>query len=132
MTAFSLISQSLRTGEPLHQVLPQSLVGRLLYHHYNHHNLHEASPDRAHGGDGITVETLSSLDYMFYATGIVAVFLVLKVKKFSKRPRRSLTLSIFFKSVDDLQKITRRLCGEVPFEGFEKWRSQFESAHATS
>ncbi|KAF8831393.1 hypothetical protein HHX47_DHR1000519 [Lentinula edodes] len=113
MTAFSLISQSLRNGEPLHQVLPQSLVGRLLYHHYNHHNLHEGLPDRAHGGDGITVETLSSLDYMFYATGIVAVFLVLK-------------------SVDDLQKITRRLCGEVPFEGFEKWRSQFESAHATS
>ncbi|KAJ4488072.1 hypothetical protein J3R30DRAFT_3433086 [Lentinula aciculospora] len=113
MTAFSLISQSLRTGEPLHQVLPQSLVGRLLYHHYNHHHLHEVSPNRAHGGDGLTVEMLSSLDYMFYATGIVAVFLVLK-------------------SVDDLQKITKRLCGEVPFEGFEKWRRQFESEHTTT
>ncbi|KAJ3987146.1 hypothetical protein F5890DRAFT_1571904 [Lentinula detonsa] len=109
MSLFSLISQSLRTGEPLHQVLPQSLVGRLLYHHYHHHYLHNTSTDGSHG-DGLTVEMLSSLDYMFYATAIVAVFLVLK-------------------AVDDLHKTTKNLCGEVPFQGFEKWRSQFESEH---
>ncbi|KAJ3778200.1 hypothetical protein FB446DRAFT_714691 [Lentinula raphanica] len=110
MTVFSLISQSLRTGEPLHQVLPQSLVGRLLYHHYHHQHLHDG-PINSSQRDGLTVEMISSLDYMFYATAIVAVFLVLK-------------------AADDLHKTTKNLCGEIPFQGFEKWRSQFEREHA--
>ncbi|KAF9074230.1 hypothetical protein BDP27DRAFT_1317519 [Rhodocollybia butyracea] len=109
MTVFSLVSQSLRNGEPLHQVLPQSLVGRLMYHHYNHHYLHQAAP-RDQSGQYLTVDTVSSLDYMYYATGVVAVFLVLR-------------------SVDELHKITKKLCGEVPFQGFESWRNHFESEH---
>lgn len=87
MTVFSLISQSLRTSEPLHQVLPQSLVGRLMYHHYNHHHLHKASPvmpssSSRRSKEELSVETISSLDYMYYATGVVAVFLVLRVGLF--------------------------------------------------
>ena len=85
MAVFSIVSQSLRTGEPLHQVLPQSLVGRLLYHHYNHKYLHDV-PSTLHGHHDhdslkhyLSVETVSSLDYMYYATGIVAVFLILNV-----------------------------------------------------
>ena len=32
MTTFALVSQSLRTAEPLHQILPTSLLDRLLHH----------------------------------------------------------------------------------------------------
>ena len=81
MTVFSLVSQSLRTGEPLLEVLPESLVGRLMYHHYNHNYLHEvSSPHGSHiDKHFLSVEIVSSLDYMYYATGVVAVVLVLKV-----------------------------------------------------
>ncbi|KAL5483606.1 hypothetical protein ACEPAI_8838 [Sanghuangporus weigelae] len=33
MSVFTVISQALRTGEPLHQIMPSSLLDRLLYHH---------------------------------------------------------------------------------------------------
>lgn len=100
MTVFSLISQSLRTAEPLHQALPQSLVGRLMYHHYNH-NLHKASPVRPsissrQSKEELSVETISSLDYMYYATGIVAVFLVLRVGLFLRGVFTIVTMSFLF------------------------------------
>ena len=33
MSVFTAVSQSLRSGEPIHQILPASLLDRLLYHH---------------------------------------------------------------------------------------------------
>ncbi len=125
MTVFSLISQSLRTGEPLHEVLPQSLVGRLLYHHHSHHHLHAVVSSRP---QELTLETVTSLNYMYYATGIVAVFLVLRVSGFHLLCLLSM-LTPSSQSVDQLQRITKRLCGEVPLKGFPAWRDQFEREH---
>ncbi|KAI0299988.1 hypothetical protein B0F90DRAFT_1725827, partial [Multifurca ochricompacta] len=33
--------------------------------------------------------------------------------------------------LDELQAITRRLCGEVPLRGFEKWRFLHQSRRGT-
>lgn len=102
MTVFSLVSQSLRNGEPLHQVLPQSLVGRLMYHHYNHHYLHQAAP-RDQSGQYLTVDTVSSLDYMYYATGVVAVFLVLRVSALTEQSQHVVNLITFSPSMSSTE-----------------------------
>ncbi|KAL0565348.1 hypothetical protein V5O48_016677 [Marasmius crinis-equi] len=72
MSIFSIMSQALRTGEPLQEVLHQKLVGRFFYHH--HHQL-----DRRVGAETVTIEQMTSLDYMYYATAVVAVFQLLQV-----------------------------------------------------
>ncbi|THU86398.1 hypothetical protein K435DRAFT_822159 [Dendrothele bispora CBS 962.96] len=120
MAVFSLISQSLRTAEPLHTVLPQSLIGRLMYHSHSHHHMHmhHPQPDRSEGGStlaeskrsSMSLDHIASIDYMYYATGVVAIFQLLE-------------------SLDELHRITKRLCGEVPLKGFVDWRDQFEREH---
>ncbi|KAF7348773.1 hypothetical protein MVEN_01396800 [Mycena venus] len=81
MAAFSLVSQSLRTGEPLHYVLPA--------------NKQE------------DIEAIKSPGYMYYASGMIAVYQLLV-------------------SLDELHAITKELCGEVPLEGFARWREEYE------
>ncbi|KAK7451262.1 hypothetical protein VKT23_012602 [Stygiomarasmius scandens] len=123
MAVFSLVSQSLRTAEPLHTVLPQSLVGRLMYHTHSHHHMHvhhghaPGSGAESEGGtlagskrSSMSLDHVGSIDYMYYATGVVAIFQLLQ-------------------SLDELHSITKRLCGEVPLKGFTDWRDQFDREH---
>jgi len=103
VSIFSLVSQSLRTGEPMHQVLPSSLVERLFYHHRGGNNGDHASDKERH----IDIDQVQSLDYMYYANGLVAVYQLLL-------------------SLDELHRITKKLCGEVPLQGFATWRADYE------
>jgi len=77
MSVFGLVSHSLRTGEPMHQVLPTTLLDRLFYHHHHSVVVPSAEGDTKHcpGADEI-----QSLNYMYYAQGLVAVFQLLKVR----------------------------------------------------
>jgi hypothetical protein len=105
LSVFSLVAQSLRTGEPMHSVLPQSLLDRLLYHHA------AAYPTVERGIDHIG--ELRSLNYLFYATAVIAVLQLIEL-------------------LDELHGITRNLCGEVPFNGFEQWRDVHQRVHAAA
>ena len=95
MSVFSLVSQSLRTGEPLHQILPTSLLDRMLYHQ-THKELALGSSRHAkpttQPSDGQDepqdlasrlkvdpVERVRSPEFMFYATGIAAVAHIITV-----------------------------------------------------
>ncbi|KAI0777718.1 hypothetical protein BD413DRAFT_519071 [Trametes elegans] len=108
MSMFLLISQSLRTGEPLHQAQYRNLADRLHYH-----------GGLAAGGPGAdnnarkahSRQSLTSYDYMFYATAVVAVLQMAS-------------------SLNELRTIVADLCGEVPLEGFERWREEHDRAHA--
>ena len=76
LALFSLVAQSLRTGEPLHEVLPTSLCDRLFYHQHRSDVLSNA-PD--HRPSWVELEQVQTLDYMFYATALIAVYQLLKV-----------------------------------------------------
>lgn len=74
---FLHISQSLRTAEPLHQAQKHNLVDRVFYHSEGPY-LHTVDED----ADAIKpnhVESVMSYDFMFYASGVVAVFQLLQV-----------------------------------------------------
>jgi hypothetical protein len=85
MSVFAHVSQALRTGEPMHHVLPTTLLDRLFYHHH-HSILLPATPehDSKHFPD---VDEVQSLDYMYYAQGLVAVYQLLKVSRIEFRVR---------------------------------------------
>jgi hypothetical protein len=106
LSVFSLVTQSLRTGEPMHSVLPQSLLDRLLYHDAA---VYSNPPTMEHGIDH--VRELRSLNYLFFATAVIAVLQLIEL-------------------LDELHAITRNLCGEVPFRGFEEWRNAHQRVHA--
>ncbi|KAG7095005.1 hypothetical protein E1B28_005799 [Marasmius oreades] len=105
---FSAVSQSLNAGEPLAEVLPQRLVGRFFYHQHSHQHAHRNSTSKEY--DIIAIDQVTSLNYMYYATGIVAVFQLLEC-------------------LDELHRITKRICGVVPLKGFVNWRDQFDRSH---
>ncbi|KAI0055431.1 hypothetical protein BV25DRAFT_1833168 [Artomyces pyxidatus] len=106
LSVFSLVSQSLRTGEPMHVVLPQNLLDRLLYHHTAVFFIPDSEPQGL-----INLEEIQSFDYLFYASAVISVVQLMEL-------------------LDELHNITRRLCGEVPFKGFERWRDEHQRAHA--
>ncbi|KAI9465778.1 hypothetical protein BJY52DRAFT_1376562 [Lactarius psammicola] len=106
LSVFSLVAQSLRTGEPIPSVLPQSLLDRLLYHDSA---AYSDTPIMVHGIDHI--RELRSLNYLFFATAVIAVLQLTEL-------------------LDELHRITRNLCGEVPFKGFEQWRDDHQRVHA--
>jgi len=105
MSMFGLVSNSLRTAEPMHQVLPHTLLERLFYH--RHTTFLSPNSDKK---DIVDIEEMQSLDYMFYCTGLVAVYHLLQ-------------------SLDELHRITKRLVGEVPLKGFEEWKNEYDRAH---
>ncbi|KAJ6506182.1 hypothetical protein C8R47DRAFT_1037328 [Mycena vitilis] len=100
ISVFSLISQSLRTGEPMHQVIPTNLLDRLFYH-----ETHGRAPGTTL--PPVDVGAIKSLSYMYYATSIVAVYQMLR-------------------SLDELHRITKDLCGEIPLNGFSEWREEYD------
>jgi len=108
LSVFSLVAQSLRTGEPMHSVLPQSLLDRLLYHDTA---VHSNAPITEQCIDH--VRELRSLNYLFFATAVIAVLQ-------------------FIELLDELHAITRDLCGEVPFKGFEEWRNVHQRVPAAT
>ncbi|KAI5117073.1 hypothetical protein M0805_007950 [Coniferiporia weirii] len=106
MSTFALVSQSLRTGEPMHQILPTSLFDRLLYHH-THDAMARAEKEPE---EGSYVERANSLEFLYFSTGVVAVSQVIQ-------------------SLDEMHHITKRLCGEVPFKGFNEWKADYERVY---
>ncbi|KAI0320467.1 hypothetical protein OF83DRAFT_1053079 [Amylostereum chailletii] len=101
---FSLLSFSIRTGQPMHAALPDSLLDRLLYHQAAH-------SQRAHQHEQLQItDQLREYDYMFYASAVIAIFQLMQ-------------------GLDDLHTITKRLCGEVPFGGFERWKADYQRVH---
>ncbi|KAI0339296.1 hypothetical protein BDW22DRAFT_1409168 [Trametopsis cervina] len=103
MATFSLLSQALRTGEPLPQAFHQNLIDRLQYHGADHPVRDEAH--RAH------LESVGQLDYVYYACAIAAVFQILE-------------------GLNECRAITTRLCGEVPLQGWNRWKNQYDRAYA--
>ncbi|KAI5116968.1 hypothetical protein M0805_002170 [Coniferiporia weirii] len=132
-SVFTLVSQSLRTGEPLHQAIPSSLRDRLFYHHARGHPLYRnAAPkfeseskhtpiisdtitEVATSEVGITVELpgksyheerIKDENFMYFASAVSAVSQVVS-------------------SLEVLRETTKSLCGETPFAGFEEWRNVY-------
>ena len=73
LSVFSLVAQSLRTGEPMHVVLPQSLLDRLLYH-----DIVVQATTQTGGIDHL--QELRSLNYLFYATAVIGVLQIIEVR----------------------------------------------------
>jgi hypothetical protein len=104
----------------MHTVLPETLLDRLLHHQL----AFTATPD-IDGLIDIGPDEMQSLEHMFYASAVIAVYQLIQV-------RTLITMSMlndehFVQCLDDLLAITRRLCGEVPIRGFEKWILQHKS-----
>ncbi|KAI0371992.1 hypothetical protein BV20DRAFT_940807 [Pilatotrama ljubarskyi] len=108
MSMFFLVSQSLRTGEPLHQAQYKNLADRL---HYHSSLAAAGQASNASGGRTRLRQSLTSYEYMFYATAVVAVLQMVQ-------------------ALHESRAIVADLCGEVPLEGFERWREEYDRAHA--
>lgn len=70
------MSQSLHTGTPLHSVLPETLLDRLLLHHPH---AFTTTPD-IDGRSDIGPDEMQSLDHMFYASAVIAVYQLIRVR----------------------------------------------------
>ncbi len=82
MSMFFLISQSLRTGEPLHQAQYKNLADRLHYHG----GLAATAPGASAAARKTHLkQSLTSYEYMFYATAVVAVLQVVSVSDSNTR-----------------------------------------------
>ena len=73
------MSQSLHTGGPIHSVVPESLLDRLLLHHQL---LSEID-----GPSGISPDEMQSLDHMYYASAVIAVYQLILVRTRGHRSR---------------------------------------------
>ena len=70
------MSQSLHTGTPLHSVLPETLLDRLLLHHKL---AFTATPD-IDGRSDIGPDEMQSLEHMYYASAVIAVYQLIHVR----------------------------------------------------
>lgn len=106
----------------MHTVLPQSLLDRLLYHDtvaYGIPSTPSVDPTRE----------LRSMNYLFYATAVISVLQVTEVRVVFARDKNGCLSRSIIQLLDELHSITRNLCGEVPFKGFEQWRDVHQRAH---
>lgn len=85
MSVFSLVSRSLKTGEPLQETLPKSLVDRVFYHHQLIAQSSRQGDEPASTEDDHW-EQFSSLDYMDFAAGVTAVYKILSVRDAARTP----------------------------------------------
>ncbi|KAI0300497.1 hypothetical protein B0F90DRAFT_1723438 [Multifurca ochricompacta] len=108
LSVFSIVAQSLRTGEPMHTVLPQNLLDRLLYHDAAAYAIAPTLDVNMNH-----IQELRSLDYLFYATAVIGVLQLIEL-------------------LDELHNITRNLCGEVPFKDFGQWKDVHQRAHVST
>jgi len=86
------VSQSLNTGEPVHQVVHSSLIERLFYHHHkhrHHHDSRDAGDKASKEADAVSkdIARLSSLEFLYYATAIIAIYELLKVSVYQRYVR---------------------------------------------
>ncbi|TBU59289.1 hypothetical protein BD310DRAFT_976680 [Dichomitus squalens] len=110
ISMFFMVSQSLRTGEPLHEAQYKNLADRLHYHSSNSVLGVTEGSQHAQGRKALR-QSITSYEYMFYATAVVAV----------------LQMS---HSLNELRTVVANLCGEVSLEGFERWREEYDRVHA--
>ena len=89
VSVFTSVSQSLRTGEPMHAVLPETLLDRLLLHH----RIGEFATPDLDGHSEIGPHGLQSLDHMFYTSAVIAVYQLMLVRV-SKVSTRTLVLIV--------------------------------------
>ncbi|KAF8121514.1 hypothetical protein EV363DRAFT_907034 [Boletus edulis] len=93
LAVISLISSSLRTGDPLPQVTPCPLLNRFIDHRHGLNIVHEESEEDFGLPKLLTEETLESLQYMNFCVGV------------------SITYSIVIR-LDQLMRAVKELVGE--------------------
>jgi hypothetical protein len=76
VSVFTSVSQSLHMGTPIHSVLPATLLDRLLLHHQL---ASTATPD-IDGYSDIGPDEMQSLEHMFYASAVIAVYQLIRVR----------------------------------------------------
>lgn len=76
MSIFALVSQSLRTGEPMHQILPTTLLDRLFYHH-SHDIMVAKETDQEPAS---YVDRATSIEFLYFSSGITSMSQVIKVR----------------------------------------------------
>lgn len=87
MATFSLVSQALRTSEPLPQAFNQNLLDRLLYHGQvlrNASGTAALAHDDAHRAH---LDFVFKYEYIFYASAVSAVFQLLEVGTYQRTTR---------------------------------------------
>lgn len=77
MSIFALVSQSLRTGQPLHEIYPTALFERMLYHHGQ---TTASTKDVDIESNEKRLERLQSPEFMYYATCIAAMSQLVTVR----------------------------------------------------
>ncbi|CAE6431790.1 unnamed protein product [Rhizoctonia solani] len=122
MAIFGIISMSLETGNPIHDVLPSNLLDRSVYHDEQTRTLGERFKrfDRIDGEEAaesapitdepLTGQKLMSMEYSTFATGVSAAFHLLH-------------------ALDQIHLITKELCGVIPLEGYNRWKEEYELKH---
>jgi hypothetical protein len=75
VSIFTSVSQSLHTGTPIHTVLPGTLLDRLL-----HHQLASTATPDIDGLSDIGPDEMQSLEHMFYASAVIAVYQLIRVR----------------------------------------------------
>ncbi|CAE6480532.1 unnamed protein product, partial [Rhizoctonia solani] len=122
MAIFGIVSMSLETGHPVHEVLPSNLLDRSVYHDDQSRRVGERFKrfDRIDGEEAaesapitdepLTGQKLMSMEYSTFATGVSAAFHLLH-------------------ALDQIHLITKELCGVIPLEGYSRWREEYELKH---
>ena len=75
VSVFTSLSQSLQTGTPIHTLFPETLLDRLLHHQ----TVFSTTPD-SDGHSEIGPDEMQSLNHMFYASAVVAVYELVRVR----------------------------------------------------
>lgn len=94
MAIFGIVSMSLETGHPMHEVLPSNLLDRSLYHDEQRRLVgarfrqldqidgEEAAETTPITDESLTGQKLMSVEYSAFATGVSAAFHLLHVSIF--------------------------------------------------
>ncbi|CAE6435306.1 unnamed protein product [Rhizoctonia solani] len=122
MAIFGIVSMSLETGHPVHDVLPSNLLDRSVYHdeqsrmvgerfkRFDRIDGEEAAESAPITDEPLTGQKLMSMEYSTFATGVSAAFHLLH-------------------ALDQIHLITKELCGAIPLEGYSRWREEYELKH---
>jgi len=115
MATFSIVAQALRTGEPLPQAFHQNLLDRLQYHARARYESTRGPAAENSGRDATYrthLESITQYEYIFYACAISSVHQILE-------------------GLNECRAIATRLCGEVPLEGWTRWKNDYDRTYAT-
>lgn len=68
---------------------------------------------------------------MFYASAVVAVFQMVEVCTNQVRyyGYGELIVFLFVQGLNELRRVTTRLCGEVPLQGYLEWKELYDRSH---